>query len=188
MSTGTAASYGHPKLNELLHIAGQTPFIGQVLIQTVRDLVHPQDRILVCYALVETSGATEEKEFTYYSVDVVLVTTAFFIRINFYPKTHMAVKKRIHVISEIKVEYPAPPMEELEDIKAADFVPNRVKLEVHFANDRGANVETWVAEAADLDKVRNLLEINRALGRMVGLPLAQAASATQQPQSASTQH
>ena len=118
MSTGTAASYGHPKLNELLHTATQTPFIGQVLIQTVRDLVHPQDRIIACYAIVETSGATEEKEFTYYSVDVVLVTTAFFIRINFYPKTHMAVKKRIHQITEIKVEYPAPPMDDLADIKA----------------------------------------------------------------------
>lgn len=184
MSTGTAASYGHPKLNELLHQAAQTPFIGQVLIQTVRDLVHPQDRIIACYAIVETSGATEEKEFTYYSVDVVLVTTAFFIRINFYPKTHMAVKKRIHVISEIKVEYPAPPMEDLDDIKAAEFVPNRVKLEVHFSNDRGTNVETWVAEAADLDKVRNLLEINRVLGRLVGLPLAQSAQASQQPQGA----
>jgi hypothetical protein len=181
MSTGTApASYGHPKLNELLQKAAQTPFIGQVLIQTVRDLVHPQDRILVCYALVETSGATEDKEFTYYSVDVVMVTTAFFIRINFYPKTHMAVKKRIHQITEIKVEYPAPPMDDLADIKAAEFVPSRCKLEVHFGYDRGVGVETWTAEAADLDKVRNLLEINRALGRMVGLPLAQAAQ--QQPQ------
>lgn len=178
MSTGTAAaSYGHPKLNELLHQAAQTPFIGQVLIQTVRDLVHPQDRILACYALVETSGATEERDFTYYSVDVVLVTTAFFIRINFYPKTHMAVKKRIHQITEIKVEYPAPPMDDLADIKAAEFVPNRAKLEVHFGNDRGATVETWTSEAADMDKVRNLMEINRVLGRMVGLPLAQAAAA-----------
>lgn len=181
MSTGTAATYGHAKLNELLQQAAQTPFIGQVLIQAIRDLVHPQDRILVCHPNVETSGQTEDREFTYYSVDVVLITTAFFIRINFYPKTHMAVKKRIHQITELKFEYPAPPMDELAEIKSSEFIPSRVKLEVHFANDRGGAVETWIAEAADFDKVRNLVEINRLLGRMVGLPLAQAAAAAANP-------
>ncbi|HEY9724304.1 MAG TPA: hypothetical protein V6D47_20045, partial [Oscillatoriaceae cyanobacterium] len=113
MSTGTASAYAHPRLNELIQQATATPFIGQVLIGTVKDLVHPQDRILVCYYQIETSGATAEREFTYYSIDVVLVTTAFFIRINFYPKTHTYVKKRIHAISDLMIEYPAPPMEEL---------------------------------------------------------------------------
>lgn len=183
MSTGTAANYGHPKLNELLHLASQTPFIGAVLIQTVKDLVHPQDRVLVCHAIVETSGATEDKEFTYYSVNVVLVTTAFLIRINFYPKTHMAVKKRIHQITELKIEYPAPPMDDLADIKANEFIPQRVKLDVHFGNDRGDSIENWQVEGADIEHVRNLLDINRVLGRMVGLPLAQAAGAPAQPAS-----
>lgn len=173
MSAGTA-TYGHPKLNELLQQAAQTPFIGQVLIQTLRDLVHPQDRILVCYPIIETSGATAERDFTYYSVNVVLVTTAFFIRINFYPKTHTAVKKRIHLLNELKWEYPAPPMEDLAGIRGADFVPSRVKLEAHFANDRGHIVEPWVAEASDPNHVRDLMEVNRVLGRMVGLPLSQA--------------
>ncbi|MEB3196420.1 MAG: hypothetical protein VKP62_04380 [Candidatus Sericytochromatia bacterium] len=171
------ATYGHPKLNELLQQAAQTPFIGQVLIQTLRDLVHPQDRILACYPIIETSGQTADREFTYYSVDVVLVTTAFFIRINFYPKTHLAIKKRIHLINELKFEYPAPPMDELAGIKGADYVPNRVKLEVQFNNDRGALAEHWTAEASDEHRVRDLMDINRLLGRMVGMPLAQAVAA-----------
>lgn len=186
MSTGTPVTYGHPKLNELLHLASQTPFIGAVLIQTVRDLVHPQDRVLVCHAMVETSGATEDKEFTYYSINVVLVTTAFFIRINFYPKTHLAVKKRIHQITELKIEYPAPPMDDLVDIKASEFIPSRVKLDVQFANERGDAIENWIVEGADIDHVRNLLDINRVLGRVVGLPLSQAQATGQAPQAANT--
>ncbi|MEB3222708.1 MAG: hypothetical protein VKS61_11570 [Candidatus Sericytochromatia bacterium] len=178
MSTGTAA-YGHPRLNELLQQAAQTPFIGQVLIQTLRDLVHPQDRILVCYPIIETSGGTAERDFTYYSVNVVLVTTAFFIRINFYPKTHLASKKRIHLLNELKWEYPAPAMEDLTGIRS-DFVPARVKLEAHFGSDRGTPVEVWVAEASDANHVRDLMEANRVLGRLVGMPLSQAAAPTAQ--------
>jgi hypothetical protein len=178
MSTGTTANaYGHPRLAELIQQAASTPFIGQVLIQTVRDLVHPQDRILACYYQLETSGATADKEFTYYSVDAVIVTTAFFIRINFYPKTHTAVKKRIFTISDIKVEYPAPPMEELGELKTSEFLPARVALAATFVNDRGGVVETWTAEASDLIHVRQIMEINRLLGRVVGMPLAQAAGA-----------
>jgi hypothetical protein len=176
----TSITYGHPKLNELLKQAAQTPFIGHVLIQTLRDLVHPQDRILVCYPLIETSGATADREFTYYSVDVVLVTTAFFIRINFYPKSHLAVKKRIHVINELKFEYPAPPMDELAGIRGSEYLPARVRLEVNFNNDRGGEAEHWVAEASDPDKVRDLMEINKVLGRLVGMPLAQASGAAAQ--------
>ena len=175
MSTGTASAYGHPKLNELIQKAAATPFIGQVLIQTIKDLVHPQDRILVCYYQLETSGATADREFTYYSVDIVLVTTAFFIRINFFPKTHTYSKKRIHTINELKLEYPAPPMDDLAELKAGEFLPTRMKLETQFVNDRGAVVENWIAEASDQLHVRHLMEINRQLGRMVGLPLAQAA-------------
>jgi hypothetical protein len=175
MSTGSA-TYGHPKLNELLQQAAQTPFIGQVLIQTLRDLVHPQDRILVCYPIIETSGGTAERDFTYYSVNVVLVTTAFFIRINFYPKTHLATKKRIHMLSELKWEYPAPAMEDLAGIRGTDFLPVRVKLEAHFVSDRGTPAEVWSAEASDANHVRDLMEINRVLGRLVGMPLTQAAA------------
>lgn len=176
-ATPTASAYGHPKLNELLQQAAQTPFIGQVLIGTIRDLVHPQDRILVCYYQIETSGATADREFTYYSIDVVLVTTAFFIRINFFPKTHTCIKKRIHSISEMQIEYPAPPMEDLIEIKAGEFLPTRVKLSTNFVNDRGGPVETWVADAHDIGQVRQLMEINRLLGRMVGMPLSQSAGA-----------
>lgn len=176
MSTGTANAYAHPRLNELIQQATTTPFIGQVLIGTVKDLVHPQDRILVCYYQIETSGATAEREFTYYSIDVVLVTTAFFIRINFYPKTHTYVKKRIHAISDLKIEYPAPPMEELAELKTSEFIPARAALAITFAGDRGNTVETWTAEASDLDHVRHLMEISRLMGRMVGLPLSQAST------------
>jgi hypothetical protein len=175
MSTTTPNAYGHPRLSELLATAQKTPFIGNVLIGTVRDLVHPQDRVLCCYYLMETSGASSDKDFTYYQIEVVLVTTAFFIRINFFPKTHTYVKKRIHTISELKIEYPSPPMDELEDLQAGEFLPSRLKLEVQFANERGGLVENWSADAHDLEHVRNLMEINRQLGRMVGLPLAQAA-------------
>ena len=58
MSTQTPSAYSHPRLSELLQTATQTPFIGQVLIQTVRDLVHPQDRILVCYYPVSYTHLT----------------------------------------------------------------------------------------------------------------------------------
>lgn len=175
MSTTTPNAYGHPRLSELVTTAQQTPFIGQVLIGTIRDLVHPQDRVLCCYYLMETSGATEDKDFTYYQIDVVLVTTAFFIRILFFPKTHTYTKKRIHSISELKIEYPAPPTDELGDLQAGEFMPSRVKLECQFVNDRGTVAENWTAEASDLDHVRHLMEINRQLGRLVGLPLAQSA-------------
>lgn len=176
MSTGTASAYGHPKLNELIQKAASTPFIGQVLIQTIKDLVHPQDRILVCYYQLETSGATADREFTYYSVDVVLVTTAFFIRINFYPKTHTFLKKRIHTISDLKVEYPAPPMEEVAELKTSEFVPSRMSVVFNFADAAGKTVEVWATESGDEAQVRQLQEISRLLGRVVGLPLAQAAA------------
>lgn len=174
MSTTAPNAYGHPRLNELLATAQQTPFIGQVLIGTLRDLVHPQDRVLACYYMMETSGATEDRDFTYYQIEVVLVTTAFFIRINFFPKTHTYTKKRIHSISELKIEYPAPPMDDLSDLQAGEFQPSRVKLEVQFVSDRGNVVENWIAEASDLVHVRHVMEINRQLGRMVGLPMSQA--------------
>ena len=173
MSTGTASAYGHPKLNELIQKAASTPFIGQVLISTIRDLVHPQDRILTCYYMMETSGATADREFTYYSVDVVLVTTAFFIRINFYPKTHTYVKKRIHSITDMKIEYPAPPMDEVADLKTNEFIPSRMSVAFAFSNE-GKLVETWTAESSDEQYVRQLMEISRLLGRVVGMPLAQA--------------
>ena len=38
MSTGTASAYGHPKLNELIQKAASTPFIGQVLISTIKEI------------------------------------------------------------------------------------------------------------------------------------------------------
>lgn len=176
MTTGSAnaTAYGHPRLNELIQQAASTPFIGQVLIQTVKDLVHPQDRILACYYQLETSGATADREFTYYSVDAVIITTAFFIRINFYPKTHTYTKKRIFTLSDVKIEYPAPPMEELADLKTNEFLPARMALAATFVNDRGVTVETWSAEASDSVHVRQLMEIQRLLGRIVGMPLAQA--------------
>lgn len=173
MSTTVANAYSHPRLNELLQRAAQTPFVGQLLINTVRELVHPQDRVLVCYPVIETSGTTAEKAFTYYSIDVVLVTAAFYIRILFYPKTHTCFKKRIHMISDVKIEYPAPPMEELADLKNSEFLPSRIKLEARFVNDKAEAVDVWSTEASDPDSVRLLLEINRQMGRMVGLPLAQ---------------
>ena len=179
MSTQAPSAYAHPKLAELIKQAGSTPFIGQVLIATIKDLVHPQDRILVCFYQLETSGATADRDFTYYSIDVTLVTTAFFIRIMFYPKTHMCVKRRIHSISDMKIEYPAPPMEELVELKSSEYVPGRVSLSTTFINDRGGEVETWTAEASDVDHVRQLMEINRLLGRVVGMPLSQAAGHAQ---------
>jgi hypothetical protein len=175
MSTGTASAYGHPKLNELIQKAASTPFIGQVLISTIKDLVHPQDRILVCYYQIETSGATADREFTYYSVDVVLVTTAFFIRINFYPKTHTCIKKRIHSISDIKTEYPAPPLEDVAELKTSEFVPSRMTLAVHFTDASGKGVEDWLTSSGDESQVRQLMEISRLMGRLVGMPLAQGA-------------
>jgi hypothetical protein len=177
MSTGTASAYGHPKLNELIQKAASTPFIGQVLISTIKDLVHPQDRILVCYYQLETSGATADREFTYYSVDVVLVTTAFFIRINFYPKTHTYVKKRIHSISDMKIEYPAPPLEDVAELKSSEFLPGRMTIAINFADAGGKPVETWSADSSEEAQVRQLMDISRLLGRLVGMPLAQAQAA-----------
>jgi hypothetical protein len=174
MSTTSNSAYSHPRLNELLQLAAGTPFIGQLLIGTVRDLIHPQDRILACYYQMETSGATAEREFTYYSVEVVLVTTAFFIRINFYPKTHTVIKKRIHMIADLKLEYPAPAMEALADLKTSEFMPSRVALAIHLLNDRGATAEHWNIESSELAHVRQLMELSRLLGGLVGVPLAQA--------------
>lgn len=174
MSTGTASAYGHPKLNELIQKAASTPFIGQVLISTIKDLVHPQDRILACYYQIETSGATEDREFTYYSVDVVLVTTAFFIRINFYPKTHTYIKKRVHSISDMKIEYPAPPLEEVAELKTSEFLPSRMSLAIAFADAAAKPVETWIQSSGDEAQVRQLMEISRLMGKLVGMPLAQA--------------
>jgi hypothetical protein len=79
------------------------------------------------------------------------------------------------MLNELKLEYPAPPMDDLADLQAGEFLPARMKLETQFINDRGGVVENWIAEASDIVHVRHLMEINRQLGRMVGLPLAQAA-------------
>lgn len=168
-----ATAYAHPKLNELIRQAGALPFIGQVLIQTVRDLVHPQDRILACYYQLETSNA-DERGFSYYSIDVVLITSAFFIRIVFYPNTHTCVKKRIFTIADMKIEYPAPSQEALLELTAGAFLPRRITLGVHFTNERGESVETWTAEANDPERVMQLMEVSRLVGRLVGMPLSQA--------------
>lgn len=170
----TVNAYAHPKLNELFQAAASTPFIGQVLIATVRDLVHPQDRIITCYYQIETSAGGPE-QLAYYSIDVVLVTTAFFIRINFYPKTHTCIKKRIHSISDLKLEYPAPPIEALTELEGQSYLPERMALAVTFQTDKGTPVETWQASASDEERVLQLLDISRILGRYVGMPLQQTA-------------
>lgn len=175
MSTA-AVAYNHPKLQELLKKAGATPGIGQLIVQTVTDLVHPQDRILACYYYFDASGGSNDVGGAFYTCDLVLITSAYFITVSFYPKLHAVQKRRVHSISDIKIDYQAPSSDDLKQLNGGRFYPSNLSVSLSFNNEHGETVDTWSIEVTQPETVRSLYDTARFLSKCIGIPLAQIPS------------
>jgi hypothetical protein len=179
-----APIFNHPRLQELLKKASAVPGVGAIVMQTIYDLVHPQDRILVCYYQFEATVPKTPTEAVnnFYSCEVTLVTSAYYINITIFPKAHTYRKKKIHTIGEVSVKYDPPSMEDIKGMQVGKFVPNNLTMNVVLHDEKGNVVDTWQTESTHPEAVRNLLESARMLNKCVGYPLgqiAQQATATQ---------
>lgn len=169
--------FNHPRLQELLRKASAVPGVGAIVVQTLYDLVHPQDRILVCYYQFEATlpKTASEAANNFYSCEVTLVTSAYFINITIFPKAHTYRKKKVHTVGEVSVKYDPPSMEDIKGVQVGKFVPDNLTLTVVMHDDKGNAVDTWQAETSAPEAVRNLLESARMLNKFVGYPLVQIA-------------
>lgn len=168
------SAFNHPRLQELMKKAGSVPGIGQVLMQILYDTIHPADRVLGCYYQFEATAAKPgDPGGSFYACEVVLVTSAYFIFVNLFPKSHAFRKKKIHTIGEVNLKYDPPSMDEIKNVQAGKFLPNNLAMTVTFLDDKGQMVETWLSETTHPDAIRNLFDIQRILNRCVGFPLAQ---------------
>jgi hypothetical protein len=172
MSTATVA-YNHPKLQELIKKAQATPGIGQLIFQAITDVVHPQDRILACHYYFDSSGGSADPGGAYYTFELVLITSAYYISITFYPKLHSIQKRRIHAISDIKVEYQSPSSDDLKKVSGGRFYPSSLSVSLSFVNEHGENVDSWSVEVTQPESVRSLYDTSRWLSKCIGIPLAQ---------------
>jgi hypothetical protein len=169
--------FNHPRLQELLKKASAVPGVGSIVIQTIYDLVHPQDRILVCYYQFEATVPKSPADAVnnYYSCEVTLVTSAYFINITIFPKAHTYRKKKIHTVGEVSVKYDPPSMEEIKGVQVGKFVPNNLTMAVVLHDEKGNAVDNWQVETTHPEAVRNLMESARMLNKCVGYPLGQIA-------------
>ncbi len=168
-----ATAFSHPRLADLIKRAQAAPGVGPVIIQTLGDLVHAQDSVLMCfYSLDAGAGGVAPDANNYYACEVVLVTSAYYINIGLFPKSHMYRKRKIATISDCQVKYDPPSPEELRGLQPGKFAPNNIALTVVFADERGNPVDTWSIESSAPDQVRNLTDIARFASKCVGYPLA----------------
>ncbi|MEB3204534.1 MAG: hypothetical protein VKP57_07530 [Candidatus Sericytochromatia bacterium] len=169
-------AFQHPRLADLLRRGQQAGGAGMVLVQSLYDLVHPQDTIVACYYSFDMgSGGSGADANNFYSIDVVLVTSAYFINLALFPKTHHLRKRKIHTITDVQVKYDPPPPDELRTVQPGKFVPSNISILLVFADERGQTVETWAMESTAPDQVRNLFDISRFAQKCVGYPLANVA-------------
>lgn len=176
-----ANAFNHPRLQELMKRASGIPGVGPILLQVLMDIVHPADRILGCFYQLEASaGKVGEPASNFYSCEVVLITSAYFIQINLFPKSHTYRKKKIHTVGEINVKYDPPPMDEIKNVPAGKFLPSNLIMNVHFLDDKGNVAETWLSESSSPEAIRNLFDIQRILVRCVGFPLSQVPASAMQ--------
>lgn len=170
-------AFQHPKLGELLRRAQQAGGIGAVLIQLVHDLVVPQDTVLYCFYVFDVGAAAPggADANNFYSIQVVLVTSAYYINIELMPKTHSFRKRKIYTIADVQVKYDPPTPDELRPVQPGKFCPGNINLTVVFADERGSIVDTWNIESTHPEQVRNLVDISRVSSRAVGFPLSKLA-------------
>lgn len=176
-----ATAFSHPRLQELMKKAQEVPGVGAIVLQVIGDLVHPQDRVLACYYQFEANvGKTPgDQSSNFYSCELILVTAAYFISVNIFPKNHTYRKKKIHTVSEVQMRYDPPSISEIKGVQVGKFLPNNLSMSVNFNDDKGNQIEGWQIESTHPESIRNLMEISRILNRCVGFPLSQLAGATQ---------
>lgn len=171
-----ANAFNHPRMQELMKKASGVPGVGQILLQILYDTIHPADRVLGCYYQFEaTTSKPGEQGGSFYACEVILVTSAYFIFINLFPKSHTFRKKKIHTVGEVNLKYDPPAMDEIKNVQPGKFLPSNLAMTVTFLDDKGQIVETWLSETTAPDAIRNLFDIQRILNRAVGFPLAQIA-------------
>lgn len=176
-----ANAFNHPRLQELMKRANQVPGVGQILLQVLMDIIHPADRILGCYYQFDaTAGKVGEPASNYYACEVVLVTSAYFIQINLFPKSHTFRKKKVHTVGEVNIKYDPPALDEIKNVQAGKFTPSNLTMSVQFLDDKGNLAESWLSESTSPESIRNLFDIQRILSRCVGFPLAQVPASVAQ--------
>lgn len=169
-----ANAFNHPRMQELMKKASSVPGVGQILLQILYDTIHPADRVLGCYYQFEaTASKPGDPGGSFYACEVILVTSAYFIFINLFPKSHTFRKKKIHTVGEVNLKYDPPSMDEIKNVQPGKFLPSNLAMTVTFLDDKGQPVETWLSETTAPDAIRNLFDIQRILNRCVGFPLAQ---------------
>lgn len=172
-----SGAFSHPRLADLLKRAQGLGGIGVVIMQTLADLVNAQDTVLMCYFSLDAgAGGLSPEANNYYACEVVLVTSAYYINIGLFPKSHMFRKRKIATIADVQVKYDPPSPEELRNVQPGKFAPSNINLSIVFSDERGSTVETWTIESSAPDQVRNLTEIARFASKCVGFPLAKLAA------------
>ena len=165
--------FSHPRMAELLKRAQAAGGVGALLITIIQDLIHPQDPVLCCYYSLDLgAGGAGQEANNFYAIDVVLVTSAYFINIGLFPKSHNFRKRKIHTIADVVVKYDPPTPEELRAVQVGKFSPSNINLTIVFADERGTIVDNWTIESTHPDHVRNLHDIAKISTRAVGFPLA----------------
>jgi hypothetical protein len=166
-------AFQHPRVAQLLQKAQAAGGIGQVITQVLRNLIHPQDTIVFCYFSFDMgAGGTGAEANNFYTCDVVLVTSAYYINVTLFPKAHSYRKRKIHTIADVLVKYDPPTPDELRNVKAGGFSPSNIALSIVFADDRGTTVESWSIESTHPEQVRMLHEIAAMANKCVGFPLS----------------
>jgi len=166
----------HPRTAELLKRAGAAGGIGAVLIQLLYDMVHPQDSVLFCSFVMDigagAGGGPGGDANAFYSIQAVIVTSAYYINIELMPKTHNYRKRKIHTIADVQVRYDPPAPDELRNVQPGRFAPTNINLTIVFADERGAVVDSWNIESTHPEQVRHLVDIARMASKAVGFPLS----------------
>lgn len=168
------SAFNHPRLQEVMKKAATMGGIGQILMQVLYDTVHPADRILGCFYQIDAPTAKPgDPGGAFYSCEVILITSQYFIFVNLFPKSHLYRKRKVFTVGEVSLKYDPPNMDEIKTVQAGKFVPRNLTMSVTFNDDKGNLVETWVSETTHPEAIKNLFDIQRILSKCIGFPLAQ---------------
>lgn len=170
-------NYHQEKVKELLKRVLPMGPIGNVMLQTIKEVLPPSERIIACFYLLDYSeaslGAGEQP--TFYASVVQLLTTQRFVDLGFYPKYHSQRVLAVSGIGEVRLENTFVTGFEGEEAsaEATGFRPLQTKLSATLLDPAGRVLDTWMIEATRPEQIDNVLEIHRSLSRVVGRPLAE---------------
>ena len=187
MSTG---NYHQEKLIELLKRVHPMGPIGAVMLQTIKEAMPQNEKIVACYYQLDFSEADtlvegQEGQRAFYSSIVQLLTAHHFIDLGFYPKYHSQRVLAVHAVQDLRLENTFVTSyddgDETLSAEARGFKPVQTKLQATLVDAHGQHLETWTIEGSRQEQIDNLIQINRSLGQIVGKPLVDALTPTATP-------